>query len=203
MNAEILKSPPISGEYEEHNFSEGNDCLWVKFLDENSIEWVGIFDNNYGTSLKTVIPVSKSSSVLVIVNGQGYTVDINERIIIKKTEWQDVESIIYNEETSLYLASNSLGLMLLDGDKCIWTSERISFDGITFTNQAGHTVDGYLNDLSENGCKYSFNMITRELTTKFVFKDSFEDSTFYGNKLTILIVGILVLIMFTLHTLSN
>jgi len=203
MQVEILKSPPTSGEYEEHNFSETNDCLWVKFIDEDSVEWVGVFDNNYGTSLQTVVAIPNSNLVLVIVNGQGYSVDINKRIIIKNTDWQDIESIIYNEVTSLYLASNSLGLMIFDGDKCIWTSERISFDGITFTSQLGCTVDGYLNDLSKDGCKFSFDIVTRELSSKWIFKDSFTDPSLSKNKKIIFVVAIFALIMFILITSVN
>ncbi len=192
MHAEILKKPPISGVFEEHNFSETNDCLWVKFVDQDAAEWIGIFDNNFGTSLKTVIPISESNSVLVISNGQGYLVDLNKRVITEKTDWQDVESIIYNDETGLYLASDGLSLLLLDGAECIWTGERVSLDGITFTNQQGHVVEGVLNDMSEDGCRFSFDIITRKLESKWVFIDFITPPTNSNYKLAL---GVIIIVI--------
>lgn len=192
MHAEILKKAPVSGDFEEHNFSETNDCLWVKFVDQDGAEWIGIFDNNLGTSLKTVIPIPESNSVLVISNGQGYLVDLNKRVITENTDWKDVESIIYNDETGLYLASDGLSLMLLDGAECIWTGERVSLDGIKFTNQQGHVVEGVLNDMSEDGCRFSFDIITRKLESKWEFIDFITPPTNSNYKLALGVIIIAI-----------
>ncbi|WP_434341120.1 hypothetical protein [Motilimonas cestriensis] len=57
MEAEILNRAPISGQYEEHNFSVSGNTLWVKFFDSEYLEWVGVFSQSGWSSFNTVVQV--------------------------------------------------------------------------------------------------------------------------------------------------
>ena len=53
MDAEILTRPPISGQYEEHCFVVSGNTLWVKFMDDDYMEWVGVFEQSEWGSANT------------------------------------------------------------------------------------------------------------------------------------------------------
>ena len=170
MEAEILKSVPISGAFEEFIFSVSGDVLWVKFLDSEYLEWVGTFDlgDSYGSSFVCLEP-HVLSLCFVVAGGQGYFVNINERKVLAKTKWGSIESAIYNATESCWIVSNGLYLGILKNMELEWASDRISFDGITFTSQQGEVVASVLNDLTDQGGPFEFNVKTREIVAPWLF----------------------------------
>ena len=173
MEAEILAHPPISGEYEEHSFVvSGNKIIWVKFMDDEYLEWVGVFEQSECGSLNTVVAVPNENMYLVIAGGQGYFVDPNTRKITGKTIWDDIESIIYHKKSNSLIATDALRLAIFKGVELVWSGDRISADGINFTEQDGDFVCGTLNDLTSEWCKFTFNVKTRELKADWVFSEN-------------------------------
>lgn len=172
MEAEILNRPPISGKYEEHNFSVSGNTLWVKFFDSEYLEWVGVFSQSGWSSFNTVVRVPNEELFLVVAGGQGYFVDPNKRSIVSQTEWEGISNIIFNEATGVFVATDGLCLGLFKGASSIWHSERISADGISFTGQEGYLVNGVLNDLTTEGCEFTFNINTHEIEAKWVFSEN-------------------------------
>lgn len=172
MEAEILDRPPLSGDFEEHNFSKSGNTLWVKFLDEEYLEWVGVFSQSGWSSFNTVLRVPGKKLFLVVAGGQGYFVDPNFRDIVSITEWDDIDNIIYNEETGLLVATDGLCLALFKGPKLLWSGERVSADGISFTGQSGPIVRGILNDLTDEGCEFTFNASTCEFKAARILADN-------------------------------
>lgn len=177
MEAEILKSIPISSTFEEYIFSMSGDVLWVKFLDSDCLEWVGTFDlgDRYNSSFVYLEPQALFPC-FVVAGGQGYFVSINERKVLAKTKWSPIESAIYNTTENCWVVSNGLCLGIIKNMELEWKSERISFDGITFTSQNRGVVAGLLNDLTEQGGPFEFNIKTREIIAPWLFHEAANKS---------------------------
>ena len=172
MEAEILKIPPLSGDFEEHDFSSSGNTLWIKFFDEEYLEWVGVFSQSEWGSLNTVLRVPNIKLFLVIAGGQGYFVDPNKREIVSTTKWDSIENIVFNEKTGCFVATDGLCIGLFKGAELYWSGERVSADGISFTGQSGAIVQGILNDLTDKGCEFTFNVETCELKASWVFSEN-------------------------------
>ncbi len=171
MEAEILTKPPLSGDYEEHDFSGSGNTLWVKFFDEEWTEWCGVF----GLGMKCVSLIHNIPNkpiFLVVAGGQGYFVNVNTRIIVDKTEWDDIEAIIYNDEIEAFVVSDGLCLAIIKDNKLIWASNRISLDGVTFFNSSGSIVKGILNDCSDEGCEFEFDVNSRAIKSEWLFSNA-------------------------------
>ena len=168
MEAELLHRPPVSGQYEEHNFSESGNTVWVKFFDEEWVEWCGVFSLG-GCSGSSVHRVPEKSEFLVLAGGQGYFIDPNKRKINSKTESENIESVIYNKSIGEFVVSDGLSVGILHGEKIHWCTDRISLDGITFTKSEGVMVEGMLNDLTDEGGPFKLNVATGELDAPWVF----------------------------------
>ena len=163
MEAKILSRPPLSGDFEEHSFVEsGNNTLWVKFLDSEYLEWVGVFSQGEWKSTNLVAPLKDENLFLVVAGGQGYFVDANARKISAKTDWDMIEAIAYNEETDSFVATDGLCLAVIEGTTMVWSGNRVSADGISIERQEGSVVYGKVNDLTDKGSEYSFNIKTKE-----------------------------------------
>lgn len=168
MEAELLHGPPISGKYEEHNFAESGDTIWVKFFDEEWLEWCGVFSPGW-CSGSSVHKVPGKAEFLVLAGGQGYFVDPNKRKIISKTETDNIVAVIYITESEVFVVSDGLCVGILYGDKIEWRTNRISVDGIKFTRSQGVTVEGILNDLTEEGGPFKLNVVTGEIEAPWLF----------------------------------
>ena len=168
MEAKILTRPPLSGDFEEHNFSTSGNTVWVKFFDEKYLEWVGVFSQSGWSSYNVVLRVPNETLFLVVAGGQGYFVDPNSRKIVSVTEW---DNIIYNEESGFLVVSDGLRIALFQGPKLHWSGDRVSVDGIEFTGQSGPVVKGILNDLTDDGCEFSFNASTCEFKAEWIFSE--------------------------------
>ncbi|MDX3775655.1 hypothetical protein QE250_16170 [Chromatiaceae bacterium AAb-1] len=168
MEASILDKPPLSGDFEEHSFIEsGNNTLWIKFIDSEYLEWVGVFSQGDWKSNNILLPLESEGLFLVIAGGQGYFIEPNSRKLVAKTEWDMIEAITYNEETKSFLATDGLRLAILEGTKMVWSGKRVSADGISIEKQIGAVVYGKVNDLTDDGCEYSFNIKTKEFSCEW------------------------------------
>ena len=168
MEAEILSIPPISGDYEEHNFSDSGNTVWIKFSDDEWVEWCGVFSLGW-KSFSSVHRIPEQPIFLVVAGGQGYYVDVNARKVVDTTDWDDVEAIIYSEEIKAFIVSDGLRVGVIKNGKLMWSSDRISLDGITFLNSSGPIVEGVLNDCTDEGCKFKFNVVTEEIESPWLF----------------------------------
>ena len=171
MEAEILNLPPISGEYEEHNFAHSGNTLWVKFLDDDYIEWCGVFSLGW-KSVSSVLKIPDKPVFLIIAGGQGYFINANTRELVAETKSDDIESIIYNEETGLFVVTDGLQLGIMKDNDISWVTDRISLDGISFTDSNGSIVSGILNDCSDEGCKFEFNVASGEIKSPWLFYEN-------------------------------
>ncbi|MDJ0830189.1 MAG: hypothetical protein QNI92_10080 [Desulfobacterales bacterium] len=171
MEAEILTRPPLSGDYEEHYYAESGNTLWVKFLDEEYIEWCGVFSLGW-KSHSSVVKIPNEPVFLVIAGGQGYFVNANTRELISETKWDDIESIIYNEEADVFVITDGLRLGTLKENDLTWVSDRISLDGISLISSNGPIVKGILNDGTDVGCKFEINAVSGEIKSPWLFYEN-------------------------------
>ncbi len=171
MEAEILPIPPTSGDYEEHNFSDSGNTVWIKFFDSEWMEWCGVFSLGWksGSSVHRILgqPV-----FLVVAGGQGYYVDVNARKVVYTTDWDDIEAIIYSEEIKGFVVSDGLRVGIINKGQLVWCSDRISLEGITFLNSSGPIVEGVLNDCTDEGCKFKFNVLTKKIESPWLFYEN-------------------------------
>lgn len=168
MEAEILTRPPLSGDYEEHNFADSGNTLWVKFLDEEYVEWCGVFSLGW-KSASSVVKMPNKPVFLIVAGGQGYFINANTRELIAKTKWDDIESIIYNEEADVFVVTDGLRLGTLKNNDLSWFSDRISLDGISFISSSGTVVKAILNDCTDEGCEFEFNVTSGEIKSPWLF----------------------------------
>ena len=169
MEAEILKTPTLSGDYEEHNFSTSGNTLCVKFTDDEYLEWCGVFSLGIKSIYSFVVRIPRKPEFLIIAGGQGYIVNVNTRELVAKTEWDDIQSIIYNEEEDIFVVTDGLRLGTLKNNNINWQSNRISLDGISFINSGGPIIKGILNDCTDEGCEFEFNLVNGEIKSPWLF----------------------------------
>ncbi|MDF7802031.1 hypothetical protein P4C99_21320 [Pontiellaceae bacterium B1224] len=167
--AEILEKQPLSGEFEEHCFCTSGNTLWVKFLDDQYIEWVGIFGCSEWPTFSTIIKLPNKNQFFIVAGGQGYFVDPNTREVIDQTEWDNISGALYNNNTDEIILTDGLRLALLKENKIHWVSERISADGIEFINQSNNIISGTLNDLTADWCEFKFDVFRREIKAQWEF----------------------------------
>ena len=173
MEAELLHRPPVSGQYEEHNFSNSGNTVWVKFFDEEWVEWCGVFSLGW-CSGSSVHRVPGKSEFLVLAGGQGYFIDANKRKINSKTKSINIESVIYSSAISKFVASDGSSVGILNGEEIQWCTDRILIDGITFTKSEGVIVEGMLNDLTDDGGLFKLDVTTSEIEAPWLFYQNFK-----------------------------
>ena len=140
MKAQLLKSPPISGTYDERWYDAVGNCRWVLFEDENYEDWVGVFGQGDWTRFSTALVFSASMSALVVSCGKGYVVDVNSGELYYHTECDSLVGAIGVPNRDLIIGCDFRYLYALTSKGQIW-SECIAFDGIQL-EQA--TPDGLL-----------------------------------------------------------
>lgn len=168
MEAEILKIPPISGIYEEHNFSTSGNTVWVKFFDEEYNEWCGVFSLGWKSG-SSVQKVTGKPVFIVLAGGNCYFVNVNDRKVEFEIESDDIEGITCNNDSGNIVVTDGLRIGILNNYQIDWVTERISLDGINFTGNQGLQVHGILNDCTDDGCAFEFNSKTGEVKSKWLF----------------------------------
>ena len=92
MNAVLLTEKPTSGTCPECSWaSASRPNVWVRF-DEEEATWIGIFEAGYSNfTAIAAFGDDDGRTVLVIAGGQGYIVDVEERRLVRRAEWEDAQ----------------------------------------------------------------------------------------------------------------
>jgi hypothetical protein len=161
-SAEILESIPISGTIEEVDFSpETNDVLWVRFRPSDSADWCGKFKRGIKSNFNQV-HILNDEILFLLAGGQGYFVNAKLRKI-EITEFEDLEEFIVDQHSRTVIATDGLGILLLQPETPSWESERFSYDGIQLSSVENGTVFGTYNDLSDTWPKFRLKLAIRRL----------------------------------------
>lgn len=156
-SAEVLRFRPISGTFPEIPFDAHGNTTWVKFTDDNFVEWVGVFGGGINSS-SVVTCSSETPHAFVVSAGQGYFVDINSRTVILKTRSNQIASALFVPRSNSVVACDWTNIYILGLDGSIWDSGRVSYDGIGFTGISEGQVTGRVNDLSDDGVEFRLRL---------------------------------------------
>lgn len=132
--AEILREPPVSGTVPELQFDcgdSGSPWLWVSFRDsEDTGSWAGCFRYGpRGFNFAEAIP--ESGEALVIASGQGYWVSLANRTL-RYQEGTMTAAMRVPGPDEAFVVTDDCTVSLLSAAGVVWTTDRISLDGITF-----------------------------------------------------------------------
>lgn len=146
MNATLLKSRPLSGEFEELIFDIKDECICVKFEDEDYLEYCGIFGGGFGSHSGLVL---LEETAFVLSFGQGYIFDINNRSLIYKTENDALICLKSYEPKKYFVASNQLSIFVFSKQGLVWSSGRVSSDGIKIEEVVNDIAYGKVYDFTK------------------------------------------------------
>jgi hypothetical protein len=181
MSAEILTVTPMSGEFPELHFGNHfNSKLWAKFVDNQFGEWVGCFSKSHASGFSVALTNHDNSKGFVVAGGQGYLIDIQERMIIKELDDQPlIESAIATTKPGYFLAGTFNSIYVLDNTGLLKEIKPdMIIDGIYFKRQINSKAIG---DLATAENQYSKNVdFEFDLST---FKLSLMDSGLLGRLL--------------------
>ncbi len=116
MSAEILSSPPPSGDFEEKSFGEHfSYSVWVKFTDNNLQDWTGCFSKLYDSGLNKVLVDDTNTTAFVVAGGQGYLIDIlNRTATVILDSPPPIESAIKTANPDYFVAGACYSFYILD-----------------------------------------------------------------------------------------
>ena len=141
MSAQLLSEPTQSGEYEEHRFNAKGDCSWVLFQPPSAADWVGVFGKaKWGRSALAVNWAAERA--FVIAGGQGYLIDTTTRALPYQTSRDRLQDVVYVEARLQFAVADESYLHVFDHDRPLWSSARISWDGIRGLSARGSVVTG-------------------------------------------------------------
>lgn len=174
MQAEFINKP-ISGEYSEKHFGTITpECLWVKFTDDETNEWVGSFEMGWLKEVNHIFQL-KNSIVFIIVNGHGYLIDIRTKEQLNETVISHIESALYNTEndTIYFIDGFDIKYVNSDGIVNVLFSDYI-FDKIVLkkiNNNKLCAVYWYY-QTSTDSFDFEIDLITKEIKDSFPIKKS-------------------------------
>jgi len=140
MNPEILANIPESGSIDEVRFDASGDCTWVKFLDSDYTDWVGVFGHGWGGGQDA--QQNTNGVAFVLSNGQGYVIDVNSRTLLSKTECDYLKKVIFCGDTDIFLAATDTDLRVYNDKGLVFSTERIASDGINLNSCDNGVVAG-------------------------------------------------------------
>ena len=141
MSARILPGLPAYGDpaisFPKPNaFREG---LVVEF-DNGDHEWVGNFASGWRPDISSLHTELGAQAVVVVASGQGYVVNAVQRTLLQ--EFGDVADIWFESEISAMIVSNDLWFHAFNAQRTIWTTRRISWDGMRNVERHGLILHG-------------------------------------------------------------
>jgi hypothetical protein len=141
MFAEFIYQPN-SGQYPEKHFGEiSENCLWVRFTDNEYQDWVGSFQQGWNGFGTFIINLDNQEKVFVVAGGKSYLIDISTRKLLNEQEILDTKSAILNDDqTNIYFTSGyDLQFLDLDG-KVFDLFDNYYFDDIQLVEIKGNKL---------------------------------------------------------------
>ena len=172
-NAVIIYEKPPSGAFEEMLFgSDRENTLWVRFSDEDgAVEWIGKFACALDSStVMRVTKVVEPDRFMITAGGAAYLVDATRRILLNQCCEPFVQDIAYDAEKNHFI-TGSVRLNIIEEGRTIWSSKRISLDGIYDMIVEGRILSGMAVVDYEAGLEpFAFNLDSRE----FIYSPDFS-----------------------------
>jgi hypothetical protein len=165
MKYEVLKRPPLSGEFYEIHFGKtSSDSIWIKFSPTDSEDWVGSFANGkLGFINRKILDFDPHSKFAVLNNGAFYMIDPITRELLKSDDesyYCDFE--IIPEMDLLFLAS-FWAIFIYKGNDKIKVIKPDFIDGISFTNKNNSQIIGEISDPGNEKSEFVLDINTLKL----------------------------------------
>ena len=171
MNAQLLRTPPISGTVVERHFAVSAGAnIWVRFTHPDAAEWIGVFGSAELAHFDAVVPFADDGgrTALVIAGGQGYIVDVVSGVLLRRTPWDYAYHAVAVPGSGRILVADCTAIWATDrtGDQRAWRREpawydyhqespahRVALDGVIFDEV---TVDQLTGKVWEMDGWYAF-----------------------------------------------
>ncbi|GAB3998390.1 hypothetical protein GCM10028807_45940 [Spirosoma daeguense] len=135
----------------------------------DNTSWVANFNLGW-TSYNAVFDFPSTDITIVIAGGSGYVMNRNQTQPLA-TFGSSIKIAILTDQDEV-IATNDTNLVVVNSKGQIWTSERISWDGIADLRLEGHTIFGLAYDpTNENDDWVDFSL---DLTTKQLIGGSYH-----------------------------
>lgn len=134
----------------------------VRLFRSDGTTWIANFKMGE-TNYSSVFEIPKTNIIVVIANGQGYTMtpDLQKPL---DTFGHAITQVISTNDGRL-VAADITNLVVINSDATIWRSERISWDGIKDLTLLDNIISGLAYDpkhVSDEWVNFSFNLETNE-----------------------------------------
>ncbi len=163
MSCRVLAGLPPYGPPAEPFPSTGQGAhqegLVVEFSPAGGAVWVGNFQRG-ATGLDRVLPSTKDGTVLVVAGGAGYVVDPLQRACVRELGG-GIEQVVELPDRLVF--SNGLWLEATDGERLLWRTRRLSWDGMRSLCVEGDRVVGEAYDpMSDDWARFSVELASGE-----------------------------------------
>ena len=140
--AEIVHEKPHSGEFEEVLFgSDSGNTLWVRFSDKDGAnEWIGKFGCGWSNSMRVTKAVSPDR-FMIVAGGCAYVIDATTRKLLNQHSGAYTQDVAYDPTRNHFIAAD-IRLRVIEDGREIWSSHRISIDGIHSLQVDGRVLKG-------------------------------------------------------------
>ncbi len=138
----VLDGLPAYGDMPEQFSATGQgmhrEGFVVEFTPPDAPSWIGNFQRSM-TSLDVVIASRGDGTVTVIAGGQAYVVDPVSRSCVRTFGGQ-IEHVFDLADRTVF--SNGLWLEATDGERLLWRTRRLSWDGMMDVRVDGERIVG-------------------------------------------------------------
>ena len=170
MNIELLSTPPVSGEFEEHYFDALGNCTFIKFDPEDDLPWLGIFGE--GELGCTAIACSKEYAFIISL-GKAYYICLKTKSLVYSDDKHFLADVVSTKDDNLFIANDYLSIHMYSKNGHQWNTNRISWDGFQNIMIEGNKVSGEAWSPIEN----KWLPFQIDLTNKSVIGGSYHEPT--------------------------
>lgn len=129
---------PMPEQFSETGQGTHREGLVVAFAPPNAPPWVGNFQRGM-TGLDVLVPSRGDTTVTVIAGGEAYLIDPASRACLRTFGGQ-IEQVLHLVDRTVF--SNGLWLEATDGERLLWRTRRLSWDGIAGLRVEGDRIVG-------------------------------------------------------------
>jgi hypothetical protein len=163
---EVLAGLPGDGPHPEQFTATGggtqSEGFVVRFLPRTPSTWIGNFQPGW-TNYNAVLIHPDTRTLIVVSGGQGYHIDPETRAVLGIFS-NTICDALYDPILELLVFSDGIRLEALGTKEVLWTSERISWDGIRGLTIEGLVVAGEAYEpMSGSWSRFSVDLLSGEI----------------------------------------
>jgi hypothetical protein len=128
------------------------DGLIVEVHSPNVPSWIGVFAFDFapGAIRASLIPLSKPGLFCVVAGGSGYVVSADRPELVRRIPSFPITEVAQSQNGSVWVFADFTGLTLIDRSGDMWTSPRLSWDGVKIHHVSNEIVTGVAWNAADN-----------------------------------------------------